>query len=193
MFSSGMSGTRSGNAYFSKHPSHRRQHIMTTTFPGTSEITTRLDELEARLPTVPARILKLQRTVAAANYDRTVAAFTAVASTTKTFLDTAAVSGKTVTGQARAAANDVVATLRTGINTVTGQAAAQGKKVATAAETQATKLVDEAIDAVEDAPSTGTPYEQWTKAELVERAKELQIVGPTRMSKAELIAALRAA
>ena len=155
---------------------------MTTTFPGTSEITTRLDELEARLPTVPARILKLQRTVAAANYDRTVAAFTAVASTTKTFLDTAAVSGKTVTGQARAAANDVVATLRTGINTVTGQAAAQGKK-----------LVDEAIDAVEDAPSTGTPYEQWTKAELVERAKELQIVGPTRMSKAELIAALRAA
>lgn len=164
-----------------------------TTFPSAAELTSRLDDLEARLPAVPARVLKLQRTVAAANYDRTVAAFTTFASTTKSFLDTAAVSGKTVTGQARAAAEDLVATLRTSINTVAGQAVAQGKKVSDAAETHASKLVDEAIDAVEDAPSSGTPYEQWTKAELVERAKELQIVGPTRMSKAELIATLRAA
>ena len=60
-------------------------------------------------------------------------------------------------------------------------------------ETETTKLLDDAIEAVEDEPGSGTPYEQWTKAELVERAKELKIVGPTRMSKAELIDTLRAA
>jgi hypothetical protein len=165
---------------------------MAITFPSTAEITSRLDDIEARLPAIPARIFKLQRTVAAANYDRTVAVFDAFAGSTKSFLGTARTSGKTVTGQARAAAEDVVSTVRTGVNTVAGQAAAQGKKVTEAAETETTKLVDRAIDAVEDAPSTGTPYEQWTKAELVERAKELDIVGPTRMSKAELISTLRA-
>ncbi len=61
------------------------------------------------------------------------------------------------------------------------------------AESEVTRLVDRATDAIEDSPGTGTPYEQWTKAELVERAKELKVVGPTRMSKGELIRALRAA
>ena len=83
--------------------------------------------------------------------------------------------------------------MRTGANTVAGQASAQGKKVSQAAESAATGLVDQAIDAVEDAPGSGTPYEQWTKAELVERAKELKIAGPTRLSKSELIATLRGA
>jgi len=166
---------------------------MAITFPTPADLTNRLDELEARLPVVSARVLKLQRAVAAAIYDRTVAAFEAIASSTTAFLATAKTSGKTVTGQARAAAEDVVTTARTGANTVAGQATAQGRKVSQAAERTATGLVDQAIDAVEDAPSSGTPYEQWTKAELVERAKELNIVGPTRMSKAELIATLRAA
>jgi hypothetical protein len=166
---------------------------MAITFPTGAAITSRLDEVEARLPVVPARIFKLQRTIAAANYERTVAVFEAFAGSTKSFLDTARTSGKTVAGQARAAAEEIVTTVRNGVNTVAGQATAQGQQVTKAAEAQATKLVDQAIDAVEDAPSSGTPYEQWTKAELVERAKGLGIVGPTRMSKADLIAALRAA
>jgi hypothetical protein len=177
---------------------------MAITFPSTEDINARLDDLESRLPTVPARILKLQRALAAANCERTRGAFSAIADSTKSFLDTARTSGKTVTGQARAAAGDVAATVRTNVNTVTGQASAQGKRVARAAEKQATKLVDDAIetvegdldtaiDAVDQAPGSGTPYEQWTKADLVERAKDLNITGPTRMSKAELIDALRAA
>jgi len=188
---------------------------MAITFPSTTELTTRLDDIEARLPGFPARLFKLQRAVTAANYDRTVATFEAITESARTFLGTASTSGKTVTGQARAAVEDLLATLRVGVSTVAGQAvsqtrvvadravvqgrtvagqaSAQGRKVTEAAEAQANKLVDEAIDAVEDAPGSGTPYEQWTKAELVERAKELHIVGPTRMSKAELIATLRAA
>ena len=161
--------------------------------PSTALLTERLDALESSLPTVPARIVHLQRTIAGTTYDRYATFFCAVAGSTKSFLETARVSGKTVTGQARAAADDVATTARTGAKTVAGQAAAQGKKVSTSASDEATKVVDTAIDAVDDEPGSGTPYEQWTKAELVERAKELKIVGPTRMSKAELIATLRAA
>jgi len=175
---------------------------MAITFPSTAELTSRLDELEARLPAIPARIMKLQRAVSAAYYDRTVATINALTGSASSFLTTARTSGKTVTGQARAAAGDVAANVRTNVNTVTGQAAAQGRRVARAAESETTKLVDEAIDAVEsdldeaiedvqDAPGSGTPYEEWTKADLVDRAKELKIVGPTRMSKADLIVALR--
>ena len=177
---------------------------MAITFPTSAELTSRLDEVEARLPALPARIFKLQRAIAANNYDRWVAAFEAWNKAMSAFFGTAKTSGKTVTGQARAAAGDVVDSVRTGARTVAGQATAQGRKVSQSAQNEATKLVDsaldaveddvdDAIDAVEDKPGSGTPYEEWTKAELVERAKELNVVGPTRMSKAELIDALRTA
>lgn len=183
---------------------------MAITFPSTEDINSRLDQIEARLPALPARLFKLQRTIAEANCQRTSAAFSALADSTKSVLGTARTSGKTVTGQARAATEDVVSSVRTGVNTVTGQASAQGKRVAKVAQAEATKLVDDAIDAVDDAvdaaddvldaaidaadqtPGSGTPYEQWTKADLVDRARERNIAGPTRMSKAELIDALRA-
>ena len=146
--------------------------------PSTDMITERLDALEANLPTIPAKVFHFQR---------------AVAESYKSFFDTALTSSKTVTGQARAAGEQLVATLTNSIKTVAGQSVAQGKKVSEAAEAEVTGLVDAAIDAVEDAPGAGTPYEQWTKVELVARAKELNVVGPTRMSKKELIKALRAA
>ena len=38
----------------------------------------------------------------------------------------------------------------------------------------------------------GTPYEQWTRAQLIERAKAAGVRNRTRLSKAELISALRA-
>jgi hypothetical protein len=161
--------------------------------PSTDMITERLDALEASLPTIPAKVLHFQRAVAAKTYDNYTATMGAVADSYKSFFDTALTSSRTVTGQARAAGEQLVTTLTNGIKTVAGQTVAQSKKVSEAAEAEVTGLVDSAIDAVEDAPSTGTPYEQWTKAELVERAKELSIVGPTRMSKKELIKALRAA
>jgi hypothetical protein len=161
--------------------------------PSTDMITERLDALEATLPTIPAKVLHFQRAVAAKTYDTYTATIGTIAESYKSFFDTALTSSKTVSGQARAAGEQLFATLSNGVKTVAGQAVAQGKKVSEAAETEVTDLVDSAIDAVEDAPSSGTPYEQWTKAELVARAKELKIVGPTRMSKAQLITRLRAA
>jgi hypothetical protein len=180
-------------AVASTHRSEGSTITMAIPFPGTAQLTNRLDALESRLPTIPARIVKLQRTLAAAYWDRTVATLDAVTGSAGSFLTTARNSGKTVTGQARAASRDVATAVRTNVNTVTGQAAAQGRQVVEAAEQETTTLVDRAIETVEDTRGSGRPYEQWTKAELVQRAKELHIVGPTRMSKADLIVALRAA
>ena len=104
-------------------------------------------------------------------------------------------SGKTVTGQVKAAGEQVATATRTGARTVAGQAAAQGRRVSKAAAGEATKLLDDAIDAVEPtqrrAAGSGVPYEQWTKAELLERARELDIEGRTGLNKAQLIKALR--
>jgi hypothetical protein len=157
----------------------------------TPTITDRLDRLEANLPAVPARVVRLQRTLAGAWYDRTSALFNAFADSTKTFLETARVSGKTVTGQARDAAEDVASTARTGARRVTGQAQAQGRRISDTASAKTTQLLDKAIDAVDDRPGSGTPYEQWTKADLLERATELEIEGRSTMNKAQLIKALR--
>jgi hypothetical protein len=87
----------------------------------------------------------------------------------------------------------VTESARRGARTVRGQAAAQGRRVAKATSRNTAAALDDAIDAVEDAPGSGRPYERWTKAELLDRAKELEVEGRYGMSKAQLIRALRAA
>ena len=120
----------------------------------TPTITDRLDQLEANLPAVPARIVRLQRSLAGAWYDQTAAIVNAFAGSTKSFLDTTRTSGKTVTGQARAAVEDVASSARTGARTVTGQAKAQGRRISDTASTETTALLDSAIDAVDDQSTT---------------------------------------
>lgn len=194
----------------------------------TANLNAGLDKLEASLPTVPARVLHLQRAVANAYYERTNEFWMTVATQSKDvaqavragtntvtgqakaafadFTKTAQVGTNTVIGQARAVATDVAKTARTNVSTVAGQAAAQSRKVAKTAETSTTTVIDTAInavdeavtetndvveDAVETTPGSGRPYERWTKAELLERARELEIEGRTTMSKRQLITALR--
>lgn len=175
----------------------------------------RLDVLEERLPTIPAKILHLQRAAARAWMERSNEFWSTVGDATKSVYEQARNSGRTVTGQARAATADVVDTTRTrtsaladeareavadvagrtrrNARTVRGQAAAQGRRVAKATSRATEQALDSATDAVEDAPGSGQPYERWTKAELVDRAKALEITGRYQMSKADLIKALRAA
>ena len=166
---------------------------MTTTF-----ITERLDELEANLPAVPARVVRLQRAIAGAACDQTAAVMTAVATSTRTVLAATRTSGRTVTGQARAAADDVVLSARGGARQVTGQGRAQGRRIAATASRETTQLLDSAIDTVEDdatvgGPGAGTPYEQWTKAQLLERARQLDVEGAYKLNKRQLVKALRSA
>ncbi len=154
-------------------------------------LTTQLDRLENALPPVPARIVHLQRIVAGSTYDQVSDAVQTVVGATRSFLDTARISGRTVTGQTRAASSDVLAAAKRNANQVVGQTKAQGRRVATSAKQEVTDVIDAAIDAVDPTPGSGKPYEQWTKAELLDRGQELGIEGRSALNKNQLITALR--
>ena len=155
-------------------------------------MTAQLDRIENNLPTIPARVVHLQRTVAGAAYDQIIEAMETMLAATRTVVNTARVSGRTVTGQTRAAGSDVITTAKRNVKQVAGQTKAQSRRVATTAQREVTGVIDAAIDAVDPTPGAGTPYEQWTKAELLERANQLKLEGRYTMNKQQLITALRA-
>ncbi len=59
------------------------------------------------------------------------------------------------------------------------------------AESPPVRRAEQPADEQQGPPGSGKPYEQWTKAELYERAQELDIEGRSKMTKDELVAALR--
>jgi hypothetical protein len=106
-------------------------------------------------------------------------------------IDTARTGANTVAGQARSAADRTASTARSSAREVSGQAEAQGERVSRAVSSEANRAVDRATQAVDDMPGRGTPYEEWTKDQLYQRAQELEIEGRASMNKSELIDALR--
>lgn len=100
---------------------------------------------------------------------------------------------------------DVVSTAATTVRERTaetiGTVGERGEEAAAATDSPpAPEAVSEAAGSaartVEPEPGTpgqGVPYEQWTKAQLYERAQELEVAGRSQMSKDELVAALREA
>ena len=112
-------------------------------------------------------------------------------SATERAADTVATSARTVAGQTRAAASKSAAAITSSAKEVAGQATAQGAKVATKVDREANHVVDETTRKVSEQPSRGTSYEDWTKAQLLGRARELDIDGRATMNKAELVDALR--
>ena len=148
---------------------------------------------------MPARVVRLQRAIAGAACDQTAAVATAVATSARTVLDAARISGRTVTGQARAAADDVVSSARGGARQVTGQARAQGRRIAGTASRDhpAARLGDRHRGGRRrhgrEPRRAGTPYEQWTKAQLLERARQLDVEGAYKLNKRQLVKALRSA
>jgi hypothetical protein len=156
-------------------------------------LTAQLDRLEDSLPKLPARIVRLQRAVAGATYDQLTGATSMIVEATRSVLSTAQTSGRTVVGQTRAAGTDLAGTARRNTNQVVGQARAQSRRLSASADREATDVIDAAIEAVDDTPSRRRPYEEWTKAELLDRAKELDVPGRYTLNKKQLIAALRRA
>ena len=112
-------------------------------------------------------------------------------SATERTVDQASNGAKQVVGQARSAGGRTVDQASKGIKEVTGQARAQGERANEQLDRVTERTAERAIDAVDPSPSSGTPYEQWSKAELYERAQELDIDGRSGMSKPQLIKALR--
>ena len=129
----------SGNAYFSKHPSHRRQHSCPCPAPTSITEPPRRARGHA-CPTVPARVLQpaarrrrrpTLRTPSPADATSSRPPSSGTTSSAGRSCDDAPRPSGARPSPARPAPppSDVVTTARTGANTVAGQATAQGKKV----------------------------------------------------------------
>jgi hypothetical protein len=158
------------------------------------ELTRRLDRLEAELPAVPAKALGLGRATAHRVNSTASGVANDVGRQLSRLSSTASTALSTTVGQARSAV-DRTSTManRTSKETI-GQARAQSKRTVTAAERSTTALLDDAARAVEpDGDGKPASLDDWTKADLYDRAQELDIEGRSSMGKRELARAIRSA
>jgi hypothetical protein len=158
-----------------------------------SAVCQRLDDLEERLPPIPAKAIAFGR----AGADRIGATTGGIArdiSRQVTRVNTVAGNAvRTSVGQTRSAVDRTVTVARHNTKEAVGQARAQTKRSGRAAEQAAVALIDDATRAVERGDATPAALDEWTRAELYERAQELDIPGRSTMDKRELIDAIHAA
>ena len=139
---------------------------------------------------LPKKILDLNLSIAGRVISTYATVIRTVARNTATVLGASRTAGKTVVGQSRSAVDRTLTTARDGSREVAGQVRAQGAHVGEVIAAEANRTADAALRATSDTPS-GKSYEQWTKAQLLDRAKELGVERRASMSKGELIDALR--
>lgn len=141
--------------------------------------------------TLPRKVYEVNKAVVSASVGTTRSVLSVlgdgVASAVKTLRD----SGANVAGQGRSAADRTRISATRNVRETVGQARAQGELASERLDDIADRTARRVTSVVDDSPSTGTPYEEWTKSELYERAQELDIDGRSGMSKRELIRALR--
>lgn len=180
--------------------------------PSTCEtIERQLDELEKRLPALPAASLRMQRMIGSRLMSVASDVGQAWQDSARAASKATSTAVKTVVGTARYAGEETVDAASTAVRRVAGQAEAEGRQMTDAVTTEAGEAVDsaknaaqelrrttiEAVEAVEavvdpDVSPTGESYDELTKAELYRRASSLEIAGRSKMSKQQLIDALRA-
>lgn len=183
---------------------------------STIDLTQRLDQIESRLPAIPAKSFALGRATVRRTNDVVVSVVSDVARRMDTVVSTARTGARTTAGQAKSAvertskmaettAKQTAGQARSAVErtskmaeTTTKQTIGQAKRqmAATTAATQeaTSELLDDATAAVDpDASPRGIAYENWTKSDLYDRAQELDIDGRSSMSKRQLISALRSA
>lgn len=161
---------------------------------STIDLTRRLDDLEQRLPLLPAKSVAFGRATVRRTNDVVGSMVSDVARRLDTVVRTARTGTRTTVGQAKSAVERTSKMAESTAKQTIGQATSQmGSTAATAREATA-DLIDDATAATDpDAAPRGIAYEEWTKSDLYDRAQALDIDGRSSMTKRELIAALRAA
>ena len=162
--------------------------------PSTTDLTRRLDQIEDRLPLLPAKSFALGRATVRRTNAVAAAAVSHVARRMEVVTKTARTGARTTAGQARSAVERTSKVAETTVKQTVGQAKRQAGATAAASRDATGELLDDAAAAVDpDASPRGIAYENWTKSDLYDRAQELNIDGRSSMSKRQLIAALRSA
>lgn len=151
-------------------------------------VTVRLDDLETSLPPIPAKALAAGRAGARRVNSVVETAANSLKNRFDNVADDTSTAAKTTTGQARSAAGRATSAVKSSVSTTTGQARAQAGKTVDS-------VTDEVEGALDDAKVASDPdkYADMTKAELYDRATELDIEGRSGMTKAELVGALQKA
>ena len=179
-----------------------------------SEFVSRLEQIEANVPTLPKKVVAYNRVVAERvfeqarkNNEYVVDAFRpvvkvadtgvrTVVGTTKWAVgqttDTASTGVRSVVDQARTQAEQTADTATTGVRSVVGQARAQaGRTVSTFNERTSELINDTTKNVTKAAKSTERKaLASMKKGELLKIAQDLDIDGRTKMTKAQLIAAI---
>lgn len=154
------------------------------------QIDEQLDELEARLPPLAANIMSVNRAIYARTTKDLSRFGTMLADSAGAIASAAAVGVKTVGGTAKWAADRTSSAASTGTRQTLGQAKAQTRIAVETANEELEDLAEDIDPDAEPVPAAGE-LETMTKAELYDRAQELDIDGRSTMSKAELVQALR--
>lgn len=161
---------------------------------ATIDLTQRLDQLEQRLPALPAKSFALGRATVRRTNDVVVSVVADVARRMDTVVGTARTGARTTAGQAKSAVERTAQMAETTAKQTIGQARRQIATTTDVAREAAGELLDDATATVDpDTAPRGIAYEDWTKSALYDRAQALDIDGRSSMSKRELIAALRSA
>jgi hypothetical protein len=157
-----------------------------------STVIQRLDELERRLPAIPRKVVILGRAGAERIGATTVDVARDVSRQLSRVTTVAGHSANTSAGQTRSAFDRTTTAARRNMNEAVGQTRAQTARSGRAAERGAVALLDDATRAVEPSEASAADLDEWTKAELYDRAQELDIPGRSTMDKRELIDAIQA-
>lgn len=176
----------------------------------TESIDRYLDQLEERLPPLPAIALRVQRRISKRAMSMMCEMASTFQSSARTAADETATSASTIAGTARSAGDDVLDAAAVAGRRVVGQTKAETRQAVDAVETEAERTAEsgreaidelhedaiEALEAVEqaidpDKSSTGEAYEDLTKQQLYDRATAMNIAGRSSMNKAQLIEAVR--
>lgn len=161
----------------------------------TRDAAARLDDLEARLPALPAKWLELNRAAAQRAVAQSRRNGELVVHSVRNVAKVADTGWRTVLGTAKWSTGRTASVATTGVRQVTGQAAAQSKRAADALGTEATHVVDEAIERMEaaDLDAERRILRSQTKVELYDTAQGLDIDGRATMNKSALVDAILAA
>jgi hypothetical protein len=151
-------------------------------------LTSRLDDLETSLPTVPAKVIRVTRATARRLNDVVESTVSAIADQVSAITSSTTTSASTTLGQARAQANAVSKSAVRGAKTTVGQARAEVAQTARV-------VTDKVESALDNATLSIDPDDlaDMTKADLYDRAQDMEIEGRSTMTKAELVAALQRA
>jgi hypothetical protein len=165
----------------------------TTARPTIDTIERQLDELEERMDGVPAQMISLGRAMTARTIDTGSSAARDLRRRFDDLLSVAESSSATALGQLRSSADRAATTTGRLAKEAAGQARAQMRRVAEATGDAASQVLDDATRAADPDDDHPARLEQWTKSELYDRARELDIDGRSAMTKQELILAIRRA